>query len=514
MRSLNLRGGAKRLRNLATASVLCSLAAWLIAPTATQNCAADGETRTLHLYHTHTLETIDATFRVDGHYDPAVLHQLNHFLRDWRNDDEIDMDPRLFDAIWEAYRSAGATDRIQIYSAYRSPETNAMLRRRSKAVAEHSQHMLGKAMDTTMPGFPMSRIRDAAMKLEHGGVGWYPSANFVHIDVGGVRSWPRMPYDQLMALFPDGKTVHIASNGQTLPGYEQARLELAQRGQTDLPPAQESGGFFAWLFGGGTGAGAAHEDEEDRRVAVASAAPPPAPAVQQAQAEPAPAPQPQPAPEPVQVQAPAQPEAPPAAAIAYAPQAPEQPLDGRVQLDPQAPIAGQDGLGQQPQPQPQQVASLDPTAPDPAAAAMPLPPRRPADLAEAPDVPLPPVRPEILALATPAAAAAGSPDAASEALDLPLRPSSLPPLISGDEGAARAPDQALAFAGEPLGVPAAALRPLGLRAALRRHHQEIATTMVPRTAPVAVVVEPSAMVGAHLTGLRRAAHQLADNSAL
>ncbi|MBE7220687.1 MAG: DUF882 domain-containing protein, partial [Caulobacteraceae bacterium] len=255
------------------AGLACAFAAWL-APTATQDAVADGETRTLHLYHTHTGETIDATFRVDGHYDPNVLRQLNHFLRDWRNDDEISMDPRLFDAIWEAYRTAGATDRIQIYSAYRSPETNAMLRRRSKAVAEHSQHMLGKAMDTTMPGFPMSRIREAAMKLQNGGVGWYPSANFVHIDVGGVRSWPRMSYEQLSELFPDGKTVHIASNGQTLPGYEQARLELAQRGQTDLPPAQDSGGFFAWLFGGGgSGGGTAREDEEDRRTAVAAAAP-------------------------------------------------------------------------------------------------------------------------------------------------------------------------------------------------------------------------------------------------
>ena len=89
----------------------------VFAPSSTESAAANGDTRTLHLFHTHTGETIDATFRVDGQYDPAVLRQLNHFLRDWRNNDEHEMDPRLFDAVWEAYRTAGATDRIQIYSA-------------------------------------------------------------------------------------------------------------------------------------------------------------------------------------------------------------------------------------------------------------------------------------------------------------------------------------------------------------------------------------------------------------
>ena len=480
----------------------------MIAPTATQNCVADGETRTLHLYHTHTLETIDATFRVDGHYDPAVLQQLNHFLRDWRNNDEISMDPRLFDAIWEAYRTAGATDRIQIYSAYRSPETNAMLRRRSKAVAEHSQHMLGKAMDTTMPGFPMHRIREVAMQLQHGGVGWYPSANFVHIDVGGVRSWPRMPYEQLAQLFPDGKTVHIPSNGQPMPGYEQARLELAQRGQTDLPPAeQDSGGLFAWLFGGGSsGAGAAHEDEEDRRTAVASAAPAPAPAVQQ-QAQPAPAEAPQPQPVAAQET--------PAAAIAYAPQ---QAQDARA-TDPQAQVAGQAGLGQT---APQQVAALEPDAD---AAPMPLPPRRPAEFAVAPDVPLPPSRPDTLAMAEPQDAAQPEAVASLEAPTPSLRRSALPDLITGAQSQ---PTNALAFAGEPVGSdmrPAlGALRPVGLRASAHRRRQAVATqiaaTAVPRSVAAAAPIAaadfdaPSAVVGPHLTGLRRAAHQLAAADAL
>ena len=186
--------------------------------------------------HSHSKETIAATFRTGGHYDGQVLEKLNWFLRDWRTDEPTHMDPRLFDTLWEAYRSAGRNtgpdDPIVVVSAYRCPATNAMLRRRSSAVAEHSQHMLGKAMDSTMPAMSMEKLREIAMRMQRGGVGYYPNANtpFVHIDVGGVRHWPRMNYDQLVRLFPDGKTVHIPSNGHPLPGYEEARAEIIARG--------------------------------------------------------------------------------------------------------------------------------------------------------------------------------------------------------------------------------------------------------------------------------------------
>jgi uncharacterized protein YcbK (DUF882 family) len=495
----DLRATVTDLCRVASAGLIAVIAIWAVAPSSTESAAANGDTRTLHLYHTHTGETIDATFRVDGHYDPTVLAQLNHFLRDWRNNDEHVMDPRLFDAIWEAYRTAGATDRIQIYSAYRSPETNAMLRRRSRAVAEHSQHMLGKAMDTTMPGFPMHRIREAAMKLEHGGVGWYPSANFVHIDVGGVRSWPRMSYDQLAQLFPDGKTVHIAADGRTLPGYEQARLELASRGQSEVPPAQESPSFFAWLFGSGSGGNSAHEDEEDRRapVAVASAAPPPAaPAAETAAPQPAAS----------------------SWTAAVAPAAPATP----------------------PQPGPS-----DPTAPSPIGASSdtvadvtptPLPPRRPLDLVAEADVPLPPTRPETLTPSLHAAldpADVPSPPVRPGALStlvaatpagLPvLRNARLPALITNGRNGGLEPREALAYAGdEPIqslrarplwssrdfGAP----RPLALRsAAHRRPHQ----TLTPEAASAPLRDEPSAsFAGLKLTGLREAARHLADKSAL
>jgi uncharacterized protein YcbK (DUF882 family) len=225
-------------------------------PAPTENAVANGDTRTIHLYHTHSKESIDATYMVDGRYDPAMLKTLDHFLRDWRNDDEINMDPKLFDVIWETYRESGSTQPINVVSAYRSPTTNAMLRRRSKLVAEHSQHMLGKAMDMHYTDVPMSKIREIGLRLQRGGVGYYPTAGvpFVHLDVGNVRYWPRMSYPELAKLFPDGKAVFVASDGRMLPNYQEARAEIASRSgnetETVVASAQPKN-FFAMLFGGG-----------------------------------------------------------------------------------------------------------------------------------------------------------------------------------------------------------------------------------------------------------------------
>jgi uncharacterized protein YcbK (DUF882 family) len=237
-----------------------------LAPKMTETAVANGDTRTIHLYHAHTHESISATYLVNGQYDAQVLQQLNWFLRDWRRDEPTNMDPRLFDVVWEAYRHAGAGDQVvHVVSAYRSPETNAMLRARSRAVAKYSQHMLGKAMDTTMPGMPMSQIREIGMRMQRGGVGYYPTAGtpFVHLDVGNVRAWPRMNYDELVRLFPDGKTVHLPSNGQPLARYEEARAEIEARGDGAyvVAPRRTFGGFFAMLFGGGGGG-----EEDDAEV--------------------------------------------------------------------------------------------------------------------------------------------------------------------------------------------------------------------------------------------------------
>ena len=114
-----------------------TLALILFTPSGTQTAVANGDTRTIYLHHAHTNESIAATYLVNGQYDSAVLKQLNWFLRDWRRDEPTNMDPRLFDVVWEAYRGAGAANQeINVVSAYRSPETNAMLRSRSRAVAK------------------------------------------------------------------------------------------------------------------------------------------------------------------------------------------------------------------------------------------------------------------------------------------------------------------------------------------------------------------------------------------
>lgn len=333
---------------------------WLcvILPSSTETAVANGDTRTIHLYHSHTGESIDATYLVDGQYDPAVLEKLNWFLRDWRRNEATNMDPRLFDAVWEAYRSAGADDRIVVLCGYRSPQTNAMLRRRSRGVAEHSQHMLGKAMDTTMPGMSMEKIREAAMRLQLGGVGYYPSSNFVHIDVGGVRAWPRMSYDQLVRLFPDGKTVHIAADGRTLSGYDEARAEIEAGGGTALaPPPAHSGNFLAWLFGGLGGGG------EDEHEDTAGAAAEPATGTEVAGSS-------------------------------------EAADETATAADDSAKTADDDQARPANAEQPEKTA--DASTPDVDAPPPPVPPRRPIDLASLGDVQLPPLRPTTqVALAPP-----------------------------------------------------------------------------------------------------------------
>lgn len=246
--------------------------------------AALAETRTLKLYFIHTKERAEITFKRNGRYDAAGLKKVNNFLRDWRRNEPTKMDPHLLDAVWEAYQSVGARDYIHVVSAYRSPATNSMLRSRSKGVANKSQHMLGKAMDFYIPGVPLKKLRDAGLRAQAGGVGYYPRSGspFVHFDVGNVRHWPRMSRQELVAVFPNGKTMHVPSDGKPLPGYEQAVASYESRrksGATALAlassPARSgrSGGLLAALFGGG-----ADEEEDNSETSVAAAAPARAPA--------------------------------------------------------------------------------------------------------------------------------------------------------------------------------------------------------------------------------------------
>jgi uncharacterized protein YcbK (DUF882 family) len=250
---------------------LASLAL-LVGAGSVHDATAENETRTLSFHHTHSNEDLTITFKRDGRYDEAALKQLNHFLRDWRTQDETVMDRHLFDILWEVYRDVDGKQPIQIVSSYRSPATNAMLRHRSanSGVARFSQHMLGHAMDFYIPGVPLEQIRFAGLRLQRGGVGFYPTSGspFVHLDTGSIRHWPRMTHDQLAKVFPDGRTVHVPTDGVPLKGYELAKADIEKRGNGDDAATINKPSLFAALFKGGKS-----NDEDDEAAAPAEEKP-------------------------------------------------------------------------------------------------------------------------------------------------------------------------------------------------------------------------------------------------
>lgn len=255
------------------------LALVFTAVTAFAPSQAAAETRTLKLHFIHTGERAEITFKKNGRFLPEGLQKLNVFLRDWRRNEPTKMDPRLFDLVWQVYQNVGGRDYITVVSAYRSPATNSMLRSRTRGVAKSSQHTLGKAMDFFVPGVPLKKLRDTAMRYQIGGVGYYPTSGspFVHLDVGSVRHWPRMNRRELLAVFPNGNTIHVPSDGKPLPGYEQALAAYESRkangGSIQMASAKpKSKSLFGMLFGGG-GADEEEDTGESSGRAVASAAP-------------------------------------------------------------------------------------------------------------------------------------------------------------------------------------------------------------------------------------------------
>lgn len=146
--------------------------------------------RDLAMDHTHTHEQIQLTFAVGNHYLPEALDGLNHFLRDHYSGLVGNMDPGLYDIMYALRRSLKVRLPYHIISGYRSPQTNERLRARGGGgVAKRSLHMDGKAVDLRIPGVPLKELRDAALELKAGGVGYYPGSNFVHVDTGKVRAW-------------------------------------------------------------------------------------------------------------------------------------------------------------------------------------------------------------------------------------------------------------------------------------------------------------------------------------
>lgn len=147
------------------------------------------DARTLDFFHTHTGRTVSVTYYENGAYRPEGMTELRAFLADWRDGEQNDLDPKLMDILWRIQEASGHRDTWEVISAYRSPQTNAMLNRRSSGVAKKSQHVFGKAIDVRLRGMETRDLHRIALDLQLGGVGYYEKSDFVHVDTGRVRRW-------------------------------------------------------------------------------------------------------------------------------------------------------------------------------------------------------------------------------------------------------------------------------------------------------------------------------------
>ena len=232
----------KRVKKLlASAAIVAALsvaAGWSLGtPT-----IAGGETRTVSLYHIHTKESITVTYMVKGRYVPSAMKKINYLMRDWRRNEVVTIDPKTVDLIWELHADLGSRAPIHIVCGYRSPKTNAFLKRVGRNVAKKSQHMVGKAIDLYFPDVPTKKIRNSALVRKIGGVGYYRSSGgptgFVHLDSGNVRHWgPAIGKTEMAQIFRDGrKTMGARLNRKdsivvaSTEADEAAALEAAYEG--------------------------------------------------------------------------------------------------------------------------------------------------------------------------------------------------------------------------------------------------------------------------------------------
>ena len=232
----------------ARAGTYCGIAALLVflGVSSLGSTAARSETRTISFHHIHTGEDLTVTYKVNGRYDDEALNKINHLLRDWRESEEVKMDPQLIDLLWEVHREVGSKQAIWIVCGFRSPRPIPCCAG-VPAASLNSANTRWARRSTSFPGVPLEELRAAGLRAQRGGVGFYPTsgAPFVHLDTGSVRHWPRMPEEQLMA---------VLSKGQ-LKSYDGTAVAQATR----MPS------FLARLFGGGK--------DEDEDTAAAAAKP-------------------------------------------------------------------------------------------------------------------------------------------------------------------------------------------------------------------------------------------------
>ena len=145
--------------------------------------------RELSFYHTHTDDRLSIIYHDGEAYISPALHKINQFLGDFRTGEVHDIDTRLLDALYLLQQKTGAENNYEVISGYRSPKTNSKLRSKSSGVAKRSLHMQGKAIDIRLKGVNTKTLRDTAIAMKLGGVGYYRRSDFIHLDTGRVRYW-------------------------------------------------------------------------------------------------------------------------------------------------------------------------------------------------------------------------------------------------------------------------------------------------------------------------------------
>lgn len=170
---------------LGVAAAACSV----IMPASAFATSVGSVSRKLSFVNVHTNERLGSTYWHNGAYQPGALTELDHLLRDWRTDEVHKIDIKLFDLLWELHQRLDSRAPFEIISGYRSPKTNATLASASSGVAKKSLHMQGMAIDIMLGGTKLTKLRDTAIDMGRGGVGYYAKSGFVHVDTGRVRRW-------------------------------------------------------------------------------------------------------------------------------------------------------------------------------------------------------------------------------------------------------------------------------------------------------------------------------------
>lgn len=207
--------------------------------------SSGGETRTISIYHIHTKEKLTVTYKKDGKYIPSAMKKINNILRDWRRNEVIAISPRTIDLMWELHADLGSKQPVHIVSGYRSPKTNAFLKKIGRNVARKSQHMVGKAIDIYFPDVPTKKMRNSALVRQVGGVGYYRSgggpSGFLHIDSGRVRHWgPAISQKEMASIMRDyRRTVGARLNKKGMQAVPEVEVAEADTTAAGLPSQQE-----------------------------------------------------------------------------------------------------------------------------------------------------------------------------------------------------------------------------------------------------------------------------------